>query len=291
VSDSRQPKYWCKFCKVYVRDTKFERTQHEATLRHQGSIQKSIRDIHKTKEREERDSQRAKQEVARLKGAFGAGSAPAPSTPAPSIARSAAPAPKKQATVEDRKRQMQQLADMGIIIPDEYRADMGMPGAWQTVSQRPVGDGGGPVADDVKPSRRSTGDKKRKHGDGEEEEEDGSAYVQRKGWGSRMKSYPKSGQVDDLDALLGAPIQLKNEGAAGKQEEKNTSPSAEDGEAKTNVKREDEDQPSRSNVVDDRAVDKPRDLKVEPEADGVTPSGIIFKKRKPKPTKDKITLV
>ena len=105
-----------------------------------------------------------------------------------------------------------------------------------------------------------------------------------------MKSYPKSGQVDDLDALLGAPIQLKNEGAAGKQEEKNISPSAEDGKAKTDVKREDEDQPSRSNVVDDRVVDKPKHLKMGPEADGVAPSGIIFKKRKPKPTKDNITV-
>jgi hypothetical protein len=285
MSNILQPKYWCKFCKVYVRDTKFERTQHEATLRHQGSIQKSIRDIHKTKEREERDAQRAKQEVARLKGTFGGTSVPRPSPQAPPISRSAAPAPKKQATVEDRKRQMQQLADMGIVIPDEYRADMVVPGAWQAVSERPAGGGGGDAEEDVKPSPHSTSEKKRKHQNDEEEEEDGSVYVQRKGWGSRMKSYPKSGQVDDLDTLLGAPIQLKSDGVAGKPE-KIISTSGD--EVKKEEKEEDQDQPSRANKADHAAVDKPKAPHVEPAAEDAVSSGIIFKKRKSKFTKDKM---
>jgi hypothetical protein len=179
---------------------------------------------------------------------------------------------------------MQQLADMGIIIPDEYRADMGMPGTWQAVSKPP--DGGGGPAEDAKPSHRSGSDKKRKLNNDDEEDEDGSANLQRKGWGSRMKSYPKSGQVDDIAALLGAPIQLKCEGTATKQDDKKIPPSADDVEAETEVKKEDEEGPSRSNKAD-AEITKPVVAKVEPEVDDTVPS-VVFKKRKPKLTKDKV---
>src|ERR1700743_2697962 len=107
VYSFQQPKYWCKFCKVYVRDTKLERSQHEATGRHQGAIQKSLRDLHKGQEREQREAQRAKDEVARLNGMVG-GSAASKSSSASGPAlqsSSGSAAPKKQATVEDRKRQ------------------------------------------------------------------------------------------------------------------------------------------------------------------------------------------
>ncbi|MBE7181524.1 MAG: hypothetical protein INR71_10015, partial [Terriglobus roseus] len=68
-----QPKYWCKFCKTYVRDTKFERQQHDATGRHQSNIQRSLRTLHRDAERGERDKQRARDEVARLNGVVGGG--------------------------------------------------------------------------------------------------------------------------------------------------------------------------------------------------------------------------
>jgi hypothetical protein len=183
---------------------------------------------------------------------------------------------------------MQQLVDMGIVIPDEYRADMGMPGAWQTVSQRPVGDGGGPETD-VRPGPRSASEKKRKHENDEEEEEDGSTYVQRKGWGSRKKTFPKLGEVDDIDALLGAPIQLKRTGATGKQDETEISPSGDggdDGDAKTEAKMEEADHISRTSEADG-VVDKIKVPKVEPEADDPISNGIVFKKRKSKLAKEK----
>jgi U1 zinc finger len=158
------PKYWCKFCKAYVRDTKLEKTQHEATGRHQGAIQKSLRDLQKTKERDERDAQRAKDEVARLNGVVG------PNKPLALSASSAKkpppPAPKKQATVEERKRQMEQLAAMGVAIPEEYRRDVAMAGDWQFVSRtviEPRTDANDSVA---------SGERKRKERDELEDEEE-----------------------------------------------------------------------------------------------------------------------
>jgi hypothetical protein len=203
--------------------------------------------------------------------------------PAPSITRSVAPAPKKQATAEDRRRQMQQLLDLGVAIPEEYQAGLAAPGVWQSVSKQPAEDKG--PEEDVKPSARATSGKKRKHDNDEEEERDGSVYIQRKGWGSRMKTYPKSGQVDDLDALLGAPIQLKSETVAARQEKEEASSSTEDGEEKKVVKEEEQYESSRINASEDAAM-VPNVAKVEPEADAV-PTGIVFKKRKSKLTKDK----
>ena len=41
------PKYWCKHCGIYVRDTKLERTNHEATGKHQGALKRFLRDLHR----------------------------------------------------------------------------------------------------------------------------------------------------------------------------------------------------------------------------------------------------
>ena len=75
-----QPKYWCKYCEVYVKDTKFERAQHEATGRHQGNIQRSLKTLHRKQENEQRDKARAQAEVARLNGLVGSSSNPSVAT-------------------------------------------------------------------------------------------------------------------------------------------------------------------------------------------------------------------
>jgi hypothetical protein len=139
---SAQPKYWCKFCSTYVKDTKFERAQHESTGRHQGNIQRSLRGLHREQEHEQRNKARAQAEVARLNGIV-----PAESKPTTSVAtRTGGPAPtyekrfEKKATVEDRKRQWEQLAAMGVALPDEARTDLALAGDWKTVSREVVGE-------------------------------------------------------------------------------------------------------------------------------------------------------
>lgn len=195
-----QPKYWCKFCKTYVRDTTFERKQHEATGKHQGNIQRSLRDLHRGQEREAKDKQRAKDEVARLNAAVGS-STTGNDVPWKRKAAIAHPVAAPQATPEERKRQLAQLAEMGIAIPREFRGQLAMAGDWQTVSETPVGVGVKKEEDEFKPDLRSMGVRKRRAEDGENDE-DGQTTA-RRGWGSTYKAQPTANDSEDLEALFG----------------------------------------------------------------------------------------
>jgi len=106
----------------------------------------------------------------------------------------------------DQKRQWAQLAEMGIKVPDEVRAEMAMAGDWQVVSQRTVDD---PSAAEP----LSIGVRKRKYEGQEEEEEEkkeAGETVARRGWGAAMKRYPRE-DTSDLDALLAGTMALKRE--------------------------------------------------------------------------------
>ncbi|KAH9865557.1 hypothetical protein J1614_009142 [Plenodomus biglobosus] len=195
------PKYWCKFCLVYVKDTKFERAQHEATGRHQGNIQRSLKGLHREQEIEQRNKARAQAEVARLNGLV-------PSTSSPSVAAGTGGAatfekrPEKKATVEDRKRQWEQLVAMGIAVPDAARGDMAIAGEWKKVSEEVVGE----VNEDgeFKVTALNKGVRKRKIDEEEEEREAaGEIITKRKGWGHKFKAFPGSKSVeDDIESLL-----------------------------------------------------------------------------------------
>ncbi|KAF2706568.1 U1 zinc finger domain-containing protein [Pleomassaria siparia CBS 279.74] len=188
------PKYWCKFCEVYVKDTKLERSKHEATGRHQGSIQRSLRGLHREREAQERNVAKAKAEVERLNGLVptSASAATPSNTPKPTYTKEA---PKKE-TLEDRKKQWAQLAAMGVAVPEMVRSENAMTGEWKVVSTKVVGE------EDKKPL--STGVRKRKL---DEEEEEalaaGELITKKKGWGHTFKSFPgKLGGGDDVEALF-----------------------------------------------------------------------------------------
>ncbi|ODQ65371.1 hypothetical protein NADFUDRAFT_79260 [Nadsonia fulvescens var. elongata DSM 6958] len=40
-------KFWCKHCKVFVVDTKFERAQHDSTFKHKANYQRALNAIHR----------------------------------------------------------------------------------------------------------------------------------------------------------------------------------------------------------------------------------------------------
>jgi hypothetical protein len=296
------PKYWCKFCKVFVKDTKLERQQHDATPRHQGNIQRSLRSLHKDKEQEDRQKQRAKDEVARLNGLTGSGGGASASTAAKpgSVAKDTP----KQATLEERKRQMKQLADMGIAVPDEFRREMGMASDWQTVKVTRIER---PPEDEDSKDAVAFGVRKRKFEDQEEEEAilgtgDAAAEVKKnRSWGARMKTFPgsgrKGGKEDDIDALLGGVVVKK---AAVKEEEREVDGQDASTEAEgatgatvadaTGTEAEKELPPllKRSDSDDEQAVAETLgtlpDVKTEGDASEVAAStpgaGIVFKKRK-----------
>ncbi|KAI9845947.1 MAG: hypothetical protein M1838_001496 [Thelocarpon superellum] len=210
------PRYWCKHCKTYVRDTKIEKQQHEATPKHQGNLKRFLRDLHRGQEREEQDKERAKQEVERLNGVVSGNRALAEAGSRSLVPQRGRPTPAKPpprpVTAEERKRQLAQLADMGVAIPDEYRPEMAMTGEWQTVSQTIVhlGTGDAQHGKDAKPIEgQNIGVRKRKRtGEaGDVEDDDASTdptdRTAKAAWGSTIKVYPGSQpDSDDLDRLL-----------------------------------------------------------------------------------------
>ena len=295
---SLKPKYWCKHCKTFVRDTKLEKTNHEATPKHQGNLKRFLRDLHKGHEREEREKQRAKDEVDRLNGVVsGSGSKP------PAWERkSAIPAAiaSRQATPADRKKQLAQLAELGVAVPEDFRKEMAMVGDWQTTSERLIYDtvkkeeGSG----DVKPEGLNIGVRKRKF-EGQEEEEEAGETVVRRGWGSTVRAYTGQDDDKDLDALLMTTKVLKREEGdiEGKPStgsfsrngeiidhsaEKEASSIAADGQP---IKREE----SLENVVLQETM--PEKDVVEASAikqeDDAAATGVVFKKRKAKPIRQK----
>lgn len=186
-----------------MKDTKFERGQHEATGRHQGNIQRSLRGLHRAQEQEQRDKARAQAEVARLNGLVPSAKA------APSVATGTGGAPptyekrpEKKATLDDRKKQWEQLAALGVTLPDQARGDLAIAGDWKTVTTEVVGE----IDEDgeFKSLALNKGVRKRKLDEKEEEQKEaGELITKRKGWGHTYKSFPGSkGAEDDMESLL-----------------------------------------------------------------------------------------
>ncbi|KAL8645829.1 MAG: hypothetical protein Q9226_007121 [Calogaya cf. arnoldii] len=217
------PKYWCKHCKTFVRDTKLEKTNHEATAKHQGNIKRFLRDLHRGHEREEREKDKAKNEVERLNGVIsGTSSATKDGPPWNRPTASSLSSGPREATPAERRDQLAKLAEMGVAVPEEFRREMAMAGDWQTIAQRPIQDRvkkeeGLEDFKDFKPdSTLNVGIRKRKF-EGQEEEEEAGATVVRKGWGSTTRRYPGSDgdDQDDLDSLLNKPAVSSQEISQG----------------------------------------------------------------------------
>ena len=189
------PKYWCKHCSAFVKDTKFERQQHEATGKHQGALKRFLRGIQNDAERGEREKDRARAEVDRLNKAVGSSSSPAAHQYVSPTRKPTSSSSTSQPSATDRKKQLATLAEMGLAIPDEFRGDMALAGDWQVVSQRKI--------EETQPDDSlNIGVRKRKY-EGQEEEEEAGETVAKRGWGSTVKSYPGHTAEDpDLDALL-----------------------------------------------------------------------------------------
>ncbi|KAJ6438878.1 U1 zinc finger family protein [Purpureocillium lavendulum] len=309
------PRYWCKHCACYVRDTKLERQNHEATARHQGAVKRALRDLHRSHEREERDKERAKQEIARLNGVVSGPSTSSFSRAATTTgggggSSSSAPStsfkPANPAALEaERKKQREQLAAMGVAMPSELRSEMAMAGEWTVTETRVVASGGD--GDDGGKARVATGVRKREALDEEEAERRAHEEEAVKGlfkrprkWGRDTRAAPEE-EDKELDALLsGSRIPLKgevkDEGEAVKKEEtgedalKREEVNEDEAAAKTDVKLED-------STVKAEPDTAPAGLDAEPTTDTADGAGaepkteegadtgaapVVFKKRKAK---------
>jgi hypothetical protein len=255
---------------VYVKDTKFERQQHEATGRHQGNIQRSLRGLHREQENEQRNKARAQAEVARLNGLV-----PSASTSAPSVATGSGGGAltyekrsEKKATLDDRKKQWEQLAALGVTLPDQARGDLAIAGDWKTVSHEIIGE----VNEDgeFKASSLNKGVHKRKLDEQEEEEKAaGELITKRKGWGHTYKSFPGSkGGEDDVESLLVKKKPLNDTTEAVKDEK--------------GFKKEEPQEEGTGVALQDIPTADEAAAKVEEEAAKKEPGApaVVFKKRK-----------
>ncbi|PPJ52590.1 hypothetical protein CBER1_10477 [Cercospora berteroae] len=273
------PSYWCKFCSQYVRDTAIERKNHEASAKHQNNIQRSLRELHKGKEREEREKQRAKDEVNRLNGLVsGQKSTVAQPGASQNVGKTGKPAPAPpppQSTAQQRKAHAEQLAALGVELPEELKKEVTGVGSYQVVDAHEVDtSSAGTVTvnrslaeilaearrgdDSVKEEKEESHDDeteddktgvKRKFDEEDDPRDEEAAPKMRKAWGSTVKTYPgKTEDVDaaDLDALLGG-VKKKTkteDGAVVKEEDGtgattlNSVPDVEAGTS-TDVKQED----------------------------------------------------
>ncbi|PVH96413.1 hypothetical protein DM02DRAFT_617243 [Periconia macrospinosa] len=209
------PKYWCKYCSEYVKDTKFERQKHEATGRHQGGIQRQLKGIHRDQANQARQQQRAKDEIARLNGLVpsSSSSSTVSGTPVAGNPPTFAKTEERKATLQDRKKQWEQLAAMGIAVPNERDGGTAAKGEWTVVSETVVGE----VGEDgvVREMALNKGVRKRKLDEEEEERiQAGETITKKRGWGHTYKPLPgKGGKVDeDLEALFNQKPAIKKEG-------------------------------------------------------------------------------
>jgi hypothetical protein len=187
-------------------------------------------------------------------------------------------------TPADRKRQMAQLAEMGIAVPDEYRGDMALAGDWQVISQTPVELG-------QQEAVLNLGVRKRKF-EGQEEEEEAGETVQKKRWGSTTKGYPAKEQ--QLDDLLTSNILVKKTSATDvKSEDPNRNPADVHVGIAVLVHHDDVDATNKVTVKqeDDPPISSPSILpgQVPEQTDTISsePLEIVFKKRKAKSTRPK----
>ena len=276
------PTYWCKFCRQYVKDTSIERKNHDASAKHQNNIQRSLRELHKGREREEREKRRAREEVARLNGLVGGkgGVGGGGIQGARSVAAGEAP---KLSEAAQRKAHAEQLAALGVQLPEAMKKDVTGVGGWQMVSERVVEEDAaagrslagivkreGVGEEDAKDGGGlSTGVRKRKVEDGEEGED--GAEIKRNAWGSRLKSYPGEDgggeEEGDLEALLSG---------VGAKNVKEDEP-AEEGDGVKEEEPPEDDNPI-SAIPD---IDAPlAPMKKEDGEDAAPP--VVFKKRKVK---------
>ncbi|KAL8372249.1 hypothetical protein RB595_001845 [Gaeumannomyces hyphopodioides] len=299
------PRYWCKHCSMYVRDTKLDRANHEATGKHRGGVERALRDLHRGHERDEREKERARREIERLNGVVGGpssssssadagasklrtGPPPPPPPPQPQQQGGAAGLSKEQ-----RQTQLEQLLAMGVSIPEELRADMAMAGDWTVTKVRVVdgdGDGTGAKTADTAGVR---GKRERDKTEDEIEAEEAAEglFKRPKRWG-RGDSKAGGGEDAELEALLGGDVAIKKteEGDGGGEKtavkkEDEGGVKKEDGAAAAPVKKE--EQPADVAPVKDEPRDEDGGIGESVSGDVGAAPAVMFKKRKPKNTRQR----
>lgn len=277
-------RYWCKHCSCFVRDTKLERQNHEATAKHQGNLKRFLRDLHRGHEKDERERERARQEITRVTSVVtGSSSSSAPSTLRSTSTQHAKPSVTTEAQL---KKQREQLAELGVSMPGEFRPEMALPGEWTVTNTRVVRDEA--EDEDIMKETKATGVRKRDATEEEKEQEEAvrGLFKKSRRWGRDSKMVPQE-EDKELDALLSGSI-LTRPGTSENNDTKSEEPSEDvkKEEDSDDVKKEPEDEPQGLEIpvkAEGTSLDPP----VKTEDSEATPAPVIFKKRKPKGMRQK----
>jgi len=273
------PKYWCKHCQTFVADSPLSRKNHDATAKHQIALKKFLRELHKTNEREKRDSESAKREVERLNnlvGGVGSSSSSSTAVPTPSVAKPEQSKAKawgksnRLLTATEQKRQMKELEALGVAMPEEFRGDLAMPGEWKTV---PVEESsvGKEMTEEERAKAELSAKLKREEDEAKKWKEMDEDERAMKGFKIQTRTYPgqDNGEEVDVSALF-----KKRKKSPELKKETETGVKTEDG---IPVKTEPDESPPGVSV-------KQEDKQEEQAA---TTPGVVFKKRKVKSIRQK----
>lgn len=178
-----------------------------------------------------------------------------------------------------------------------------MAGDWQVVSETPLYESGVKKEEDDDEERSNEerkyaeglniGVRKRKYDGQEEEEEDEAGEMgHRKGWGSKLHTYPNPRGEEDLDSLLWKSKLAHIRDQHSKDDNKAHRPgSPPPVDRAPPIKREDTDEtkpllPSSSSSLGN-SLNHNLKFKEDPDGPDEQPGGIVFKKRKAKPIRNK----
>lgn len=206
------PKYYCKHCLTYVRDTKLERANHEATGKHQGAVRRALNNLHRAANNEERERERAKREVDRLNGIVasrGEGGQNA--------SGSVSGAGGSKSNKEERTRQAEQLAALGVALPQEFRGELAMPGEWSVTSTTIVEDKTTAADEDGQAGAEARGVHKRERTEEQLEHEEAvkGLFKKPRRWGRDARGLAEGSE--DLDALLSGGLVVKKKDEDGEE--------------------------------------------------------------------------
>jgi hypothetical protein len=280
------PKYWCKHCSCYVRDTKLERQNHEATARHQGALKRFLRDLHRGHDREEREKDRARQEIERLNGVI---SGPSGTSSAPSsVSRELRHRSDARPTASELNRQREQLVELGVSVPSDFRPEIALPGEWTVTHTRIIEENAS--NDSEKSESKATGVRKRDTTEEQKEEEEAirGLFKKPRRWGRDTKAMPDDNDAE-LETLLSGTFpslsstdehNVKTEPVAQTQQDiKTEQQEANLKEIKNDIAVHSTGLPEEPGSLGDGSVKAEEDLGNDPDH---IPPNIVFKKRKAK---------
>lgn len=137
-------RYWCKFCSVFVTDTKFERNVHENSGKHKSAVRQSLRSIHQQSRDEKRESEEVAREMARIEAAVTQSGHKLDSAASTAKSDSSAAAPPTRRGVYERVDEVKKPEVKAVVLD----ANTGT-GQWEKVEVVPLA---APPVNDFTPS-------------------------------------------------------------------------------------------------------------------------------------------